>query len=194
MIVSSFQSHLHEDGGGNVVVLHAHHDILIHRKPGEEIKFVYRKKSNWTFLFVSPSLCILNPHKKSFFKKGSVFLKKKKKNILKFNAGCQLAWYEVVSNLPHKTVFFPFKKAAFLTVERMETPIESAEDLAKQTKIKYGCVESGSTGAFFRVSERQKKTIIALARSSCTVQCSLNFGKLKSWKKKYLKRFLRFSF
>ncbi len=42
--------------------------------------------------------------------------------------------------------------AAFLTVERMETPIESAEDLAKQTKIKYGCVESGSTGAFFRVN------------------------------------------
>ena len=41
--------------------------------------------------------------------------------------------------------------AAFLTVERMETPIESAEDLSKQTKIKYGCVESGSTGAFFRV-------------------------------------------
>ena len=41
--------------------------------------------------------------------------------------------------------------AAFLTVERMASPIESAEDLAKQTKIKYGCVESGSTGAFFRV-------------------------------------------
>ena len=47
--------------------------------------------------------------------------------------------------------------AAFLTVERMESPIESAEDLAKQTKIKYGCVESGSTGAFFRVSTSNKK-------------------------------------
>ena len=45
--------------------------------------------------------------------------------------------------------------AAFLTVERMESPIESAEDLAKQTKIKYGCVESGSTGAFFRVSKKK---------------------------------------
>ena len=43
--------------------------------------------------------------------------------------------------------------AAFLTVERMASPIESAEDLAKQTKIKYGCVESGSTGAFFRDSK-----------------------------------------
>ena len=42
--------------------------------------------------------------------------------------------------------------AAFLTVERMESPIESADDLAKQTKIKYGCVESGSTAAFLKVS------------------------------------------
>ena len=41
--------------------------------------------------------------------------------------------------------------AAFLTVERMESPSESAEDLAKQTKIKYGCLGSGSTRAFFRV-------------------------------------------
>ncbi|KAK7085549.1 hypothetical protein SK128_021965, partial [Halocaridina rubra] len=42
--------------------------------------------------------------------------------------------------------------AAFLTVERMESPIESAEDLAKQTKIKYGSLVSGSTTAFFRDS------------------------------------------
>jgi hypothetical protein len=43
--------------------------------------------------------------------------------------------------------------AAFLTVERMDSPIESAEDLAKQTKIKYGALRGGSTAAFFRVSE-----------------------------------------
>ncbi|XP_071525539.1 LOW QUALITY PROTEIN: glutamate receptor ionotropic, kainate 2-like [Panulirus ornatus] len=42
--------------------------------------------------------------------------------------------------------------AAFLTVERMDSPIESAEDLAKQTKIKYGCKEDGSTYSFFRDS------------------------------------------
>lgn len=42
--------------------------------------------------------------------------------------------------------------AAFLTVERMQSPIESAEDLAKQTEIKYGTVESGTTREFFRVS------------------------------------------
>lgn len=43
--------------------------------------------------------------------------------------------------------------AAFLTVERMDSPIESAEDLAKQTKIKYGALRGGSTAAFFRVSQ-----------------------------------------
>ena len=42
--------------------------------------------------------------------------------------------------------------AAFLTVERMDSPIESAEDLAKQTRIKYGALKGGSTAAFFRVS------------------------------------------
>lgn len=43
--------------------------------------------------------------------------------------------------------------AAFLTVERMDSPIESAEDLAKQTKIKYGALKGGSTAAFFRVNK-----------------------------------------
>ncbi|XP_069981522.1 glutamate receptor ionotropic, kainate 2-like [Penaeus vannamei] len=42
--------------------------------------------------------------------------------------------------------------AAFLTVERMESPIGSAEDLAKQTKIKYGLKEGGTTSVFFRDS------------------------------------------
>lgn len=41
--------------------------------------------------------------------------------------------------------------AAFLTVERMDSPIESAEDLAKQTKIKYGALQGGTTASFFRV-------------------------------------------
>lgn len=43
--------------------------------------------------------------------------------------------------------------AAFLTAERMKSPIESAEDLANQGKIKYGCVESGSTRSFFKESK-----------------------------------------
>lgn len=42
--------------------------------------------------------------------------------------------------------------AAFLTVETLEKPIESAEDLAAQTVIKYGVVEGGSTMNFFKTS------------------------------------------
>lgn len=42
--------------------------------------------------------------------------------------------------------------AAFLTMVRMDAPIESAADLAKQTKIKYGAVLGGSTKAFFESS------------------------------------------
>lgn len=42
--------------------------------------------------------------------------------------------------------------AAFLTVERMITPIENVEDLAAQNKISYGTLESGSTMTFFRDS------------------------------------------
>lgn len=44
--------------------------------------------------------------------------------------------------------------AAFLTMERMDASIESAEDLAKQSKIKYGAVLGGSTLEFFKVTLR----------------------------------------
>ncbi|GIY31919.1 hypothetical protein CEXT_705721 [Caerostris extrusa] len=40
--------------------------------------------------------------------------------------------------------------AAFLTAERMKSPIESADDLVRQSEIQYGCVESGSTRSFLR--------------------------------------------
>ncbi|XP_075710667.1 glutamate receptor ionotropic, kainate 1 isoform X2 [Rhinoderma darwinii] len=43
--------------------------------------------------------------------------------------------------------------AAFLTVERMESPIDSSDDLAKQTKIEYGAVRDGSTMTFFKKSK-----------------------------------------
>lgn len=42
--------------------------------------------------------------------------------------------------------------AAFLTVERMVTPINSPEDLATQTEVQYGTLYHGSTWEFFRVS------------------------------------------
>ncbi|XP_070553293.1 LOW QUALITY PROTEIN: glutamate receptor 4-like [Ptychodera flava] len=43
--------------------------------------------------------------------------------------------------------------AAFLTVERMVSPIESADDLSKQTEIAYGTVNAGSTKKFFEESD-----------------------------------------
>ena len=43
--------------------------------------------------------------------------------------------------------------AAFLTVERMITPIENAEDLSKQRDIAYGTLSGGSTMTFFRDSK-----------------------------------------
>lgn len=55
--------------------------------------------------------------------------------------------------------------AAFLTVERMESPIDSADDLAKQTKIEYGVVEDGSTMTFFKVS--------LVYHTTCT--CHMNY-------------------
>ena len=42
--------------------------------------------------------------------------------------------------------------AAFLTINRMSTPIQSADDLSLQTSIKYGCQFGGSTYRFFEVS------------------------------------------
>lgn len=45
--------------------------------------------------------------------------------------------------------------AAFLTVQRMQTPIENAEDLSRQTEIKYGSVNGGSTQNFFKVNKQK---------------------------------------
>ncbi|KAG1656735.1 Glutamate receptor 4 [Nymphon striatum] len=43
--------------------------------------------------------------------------------------------------------------AAFLTVEKMVAPINSADDLAKQTEVEYGIYKSGSTSHFFMNSK-----------------------------------------
>lgn len=52
--------------------------------------------------------------------------------------------------------------AAFLTVERMVSPIESAEDLAKQTEIAYGTLDSGSTKEFFMVGAMGRHFIFSV--------------------------------
>ena len=41
--------------------------------------------------------------------------------------------------------------AAFLTVERMASPISNADDLSKQTEVEYGIIRGGSSMEFFEV-------------------------------------------
>lgn len=50
--------------------------------------------------------------------------------------------------------------AAFLTVERMVTPIKSAKDLAYQNEVQYGTLMSGSTMDFFNVSTHYDSYIL----------------------------------
>lgn len=50
--------------------------------------------------------------------------------------------------------------AAFLTVERMVSPIQNADDLAKQTDIEYGTLSGGSSETFFKVSKNTEEVII----------------------------------
>ena len=59
--------------------------------------------------------------------------------------------------------------AAFLTVERMVTPIESVEDLARQTEIRYGVMRGGSTQQFFdvRCVAGERTGISSLAEIRC---------------------------
>lgn len=45
--------------------------------------------------------------------------------------------------------------AAFLTTKRLTSPIEDAEDLSRQSEIKYGCLNGGSTQQFFKESKIQ---------------------------------------
>jgi ionotropic glutamate receptor len=55
--------------------------------------------------------------------------------------------------------------AAFLTVERMITPIENAADLAENKQdIWYGTLEGGSTMTFFRVSLSAHPSQVAVWR------------------------------
>lgn len=67
-------------------------------------------------------------------------------------------FYLFCLSLPHRWAFtliiissYTANLAAFLTVQRMEVPIESPDDLADQTNIEYGTIHGGSTMTFFMV-------------------------------------------
>lgn len=51
--------------------------------------------------------------------------------------------------------------AAFLTNAAMDDSIKSAEDLAMQTKIKFGTVQGGSTYSFFKVLTHRSRSKIS---------------------------------
>ncbi|KAJ9591183.1 hypothetical protein L9F63_002254, partial [Diploptera punctata] len=60
--------------------------------------------------------------------------------------------------------------AAFLTLNRLESTISNAEDLAKQYKIKYGTMHGGSTHSFFKNSNdstyKRMYTVMSQTRPS----------------------------
>jgi hypothetical protein len=53
----------------------------------------------------------------------------------------------------------------------MQSPIESADDLAKQTEIKYGTLKGGSTEGFFKVSASHLRLFAAHKLMSLTHSC-----------------------
>lgn len=59
--------------------------------------------------------------------------------------------------------------AAFLTVERMISPIESAEQLAAQSSISYGTLEGGSTMTFFKVGSKLEFQTNQVIVDTCNV-------------------------
>lgn len=70
---------------------------------------------------------------------------------------------------PHRWAFtliiissYTANLAAFLTVQRMEVPIESPDDLADQTNIEYGTIHGGSTMTFFMVRPTADEDNISL--------------------------------
>ncbi|CAF3438343.1 unnamed protein product [Rotaria socialis] len=79
---------------------------------------------------------------------------------------------------------------AFLTVEKLVTPIESVEDLAKQEEIKYGSVRNGTTAAFFEKSNVSifQHMWAVMQRSASEVMVPTNddgVGKVRNSKGKY---------
>lgn len=69
--------------------------------------------------------------------------------------------------------------AAFLTVSRLDTPIETLDDLAKQFKTKYAPMEgSGSQVYFQRMADIENRFYRFLACISYfTIKILLNFRK-----------------
>uniref|UniRef100_A0A3Q4AA95 Glutamate receptor n=1 Tax=Mola mola TaxID=94237 RepID=A0A3Q4AA95_MOLML len=78
--------------------------------------------------------------------------------------------------------------AAFLTVERMDSPVDSADDIAKQTKIEYGVVKDGATMSFFKkskVSTFEKMWAFMCSKPSTSLVKSIEDGIQRVMKSDY---------
>lgn len=84
--------------------------------------------------------------RRSYRKQTSRFIQNRRAISTRLTAG--LWWFFALIVISSYTA----NLAAFLTMERMEASIGSAEDLAKQSKIKYGGVKDGATLGFFKVT------------------------------------------
>ena len=68
-----------------------------------------------------------------------------------------LAWWMFILLM---VSFYTANLAAFLTVNRMENKIESAEDLVIQKEIKYGAMKNGMSVHSLKVSVPHESTLI----------------------------------
>uniref|UniRef100_A0AAV2MAE4 Glutamate receptor n=1 Tax=Knipowitschia caucasica TaxID=637954 RepID=A0AAV2MAE4_KNICA len=78
--------------------------------------------------------------------------------------------------------------AAFLTVERMDSSLDSADDIAKQTKIEYGVVKDGATMSFFKkskVSTFEKMWAFMSSKQSTSLVKSIEDGVQRVLKSDY---------
>ncbi|XP_075907010.1 glutamate receptor ionotropic, kainate 3 [Nelusetta ayraudi] len=78
--------------------------------------------------------------------------------------------------------------AAFLIVERMDSPVDSADDIAKQTKIDYGVVKDGATMTFFKrskVSTFEKMWAFMSSKPSSSLVKSIDDGIQRVMKSDY---------
>lgn len=108
-----------------------------------------------------------------------------KVTVIHLSSGCEIAPRAISTRLVAGMWWFftlimissyTANLAAFLTVERMISPIESAEDLVKQTVIKYGTLEGGSTMAFFQVRQHHALRHLHPNLRQCSFRRALPFS------------------
>ncbi|XP_061390133.1 uncharacterized protein LOC133325374 [Musca vetustissima] len=75
---------------------------------------------------------------------------------------------------------FTANLAAFLTVERMQTPVQSLEQLARQSRINYTVVEGSDTHHYFMNMDFAEKTLYRMWKE-LALNASRDFHKFRVW-------------